>query len=701
MAPRNRLGAGRCPMRPQLQPRRFRQHGRALCPARVNAVVSLLGGFTGLIPSGLAAAACAAGTCLATFPTTDDAIAGDANCDGRVDGADLALVADRLGEPALPIRSHGDLNRDGSVDELDLAIVEDAQGATQMPLPPAAAVALVGSDGLPPASGAVESLGEVFDDDGQGEPVRVFRDRPLVDATLWKPEGVPSLIPALTTNWRSDGVTLEIRYSNSGSEAANPAAVRIPVFDRSVQPNLRSMREAGKLIAPDYNDAGNFSGPMLGYPGSLYSPAIVVEQPAAGHTVGIAVRYPVLDYEQDVFLKASDLAADDGMLITFHANPDNNGKYRPEIDIAPGESRRFLILIRVHETPAYPAGHPGDWLRTLRSYRRFFRCEYGGVRYMRRVEQVTAVNLAIGFKLSEANPYGFLKEATHRPDEFGFGPWRAELDARAALGWERVMVREPTGLYLLHPGNNFPPQFTSEWSVILAGVQPPHDPSLGPLSDYATDTGGRLGLWWGRSSQIASQWDPAVLDLLDHANPDHWAFRDNELAGALAVNATEIGLDAFGAAGRWTSFRTLVRDQQVYPGLHFITEAMHPDFVHTMAPNYLSMSQSPADHDGELYKFSDGVPIIDFLLPGHESWGQLEARHIKEALGLPQGAGLSAEQARPFVEQVAAAGMVPVFFGENLPPELAASNFDAEATWLTAVPSDLQEPLFADGFEVD
>jgi len=437
---------------------------------------------------------------------------------------------------------------------------------------------------------------------------------------------------------------------------------------------------------------------MLGYPGALFAPAWVVEREDTSggsipsYAMGVSAQYPILEYEQSVHFHLSDFGSINGMRLRFLPNPDNpnaDNDYNPDANLQPGETREFVVSIRLWPLDEV-IGHPGDWMHTLRPYRRWFRGNYGPVQYTRRVEQVGGGGIAQrGLIDATTNPYGFTHQATRRPDEFGFGPWRSAWDARAASGWERMMLWQPTGLYTTNMNNNFPPQFTSQWGPILSTVLPGYDDTLTPISTYAAGTGGTMGLWWGRSSQIADVWDDPMLEVYDYTNRNHAKFRANQMKGALDVNAAEVGLDAFSKAGMWESYWTLVADRAEYPGIKFITEPMHGDFVQTLAPNFAKMTRDPGSTTGQLYNFPQGIPIVDFLVPGHETWGMVESRWIRVKLGYSSGAPVNPIEWAPFIQETADFGMVPTFFGEA-PTEATQTDFDAAETWLNTVPPSLQ-----------
>jgi len=176
-------------------------------------------------------------------------------------------------------------------------------------------------------------------------------------------------------------------------------ALRIPVFDRSMTPKYRDMSRGGMAREFSYSGSGNGNaGSLLGYPGVMYAPATVIENHADGYAVGISVQYPVLEYKHPVYFWAKDTVnnADsdvDGMLVYFLLNPDSDDDpvatslYKPEYNVPPNEVRIYTISLRVRAID-FATADEGEWMHTLRPYRRWFRYMYGGVRYQRNPEQV-------------------------------------------------------------------------------------------------------------------------------------------------------------------------------------------------------------------------------------------------------------------------------------------------------------------------
>jgi hypothetical protein len=645
------------------------------------------------------------------IPTPDDPILGDVNGDGAVDSQDMAIVLTNYSLSGRLLRIHGDLNFDGSVDLLDLNEVLLNMSETQPSLPLAMDVELRDGNDDPPPGGTVTNLGNVYDVNAANETIRIFRDFDLVDTTAFAPDPMVSqpLAPTITAAWQDDGVDLTVVYDNTNrGYAVHPSAVRLAIFDRTVQRKFHDFSRGGMLTDFEYNESNNAFGPMEPYPGRLYAPVAVFESHDAGYAVGVSVKFPSVELQRPIYFYRPDTVGANGIVLWILPSPDApNIPHNPDLDIPPGQQLSFEISVRVREID-FTTAAPGEWMHTLRPYRRFYRHMYGGVRYVRRPEQVKGIAMTQGDQWDEQdNPWGYrnVSSPQRRPDWFGFGPWRSVLDGHANIGWERLMIWSVSGIYPnpAFQSSNYPPQFTSNLTAVLAAAAAdtthcnPCDTTLDPLSTYADDTGGTLGLWWGHSSHyptnpwpLTASSSPPGLVVYDENNSTHVAFRHNELDGAVDLNAAEVGLDAFPAGGQWARYWTLQDDIANYPGIRFITETEPAiaDFIHTLAPTFNRMTKAPGSTSGELFELPEGVPIFDFLNPGHEVWGQIDRAHLVTKSGIPTGQ-FDPEDAQPFIEAVAALGIVPCYFGDG-PAEVDPEDYDAVESWLETVPCDLQ-----------
>ncbi len=641
-----------------------------------------------------------------TVSTPDDPINGDVNLDGIVDSTDLNTVFVNLSMHTVPgpagrvTRTDGDLNGDHQItlDDLLLCINATASGNVQTPLPTAPNIALTLQNGiLTPVDGYITAFPNLYNTSPSGTQTRILRDFPLINTDTYTHANIDVLSPTIYADWNTDGVDLTVTYTNSTQHPMNAAGIGLPIFDRSTQPSLRDMSRAGNISQLSYNTSSNGFGPLLSYPGALYSPATVLENQGSSYlgddayAVGVSVQYPLLEegYQQTIHMFHRDTSSKDGMQVLIFPNPDNPNDlnvYQHDFEIDAGDTQTFIISLRVRALNDGDADEQNEWMHTLRPYRRWLRGHYGGVQYTRRAEQVNAMSVATSGHYTSSNTYSFTYPNSRRPDLYGFSPWRASWDADAIAGWERLMVYTPTGLYPVptHTQYNFPPQFTSKWSDILNFVTVGYDNTLTPISGYPAASGGTMGLWAGRSSQIADAWPDSTLEVYDMFNALHTQARDVELDGAIAVNATEIGLDDYFQAGEWEAYWTLIRDQQMYPGVRFITEPLSADFLHTLAPSWDIMTQDTTGSK-PLFLMPEGTLIMDFLMPGHETWGKTERRYFPSQNGVPP----TDSEVRQYIQEVADLGFVPCFFGTKI-PENFPKEFDSAKTWLTTVPAMLQ-----------
>lgn len=119
--------------------------------------------------------------------------------------------------------------------------------------------------------------------------------------------------------------------------------------------------------------------------------------------------------------------------------------------------------------------------------------------------------------------------------------------------------------------------------------------------------------------------------------------------------------------------------QETFPGMSFITEPVHADFIHTLAPTYL-LGTRPAAH----FSLRTETPhfLGDFLLPGREVWAAIHQQDLRDELGhWPDD-----DEIRAAILRYAEDGYVPAPFAD---PAIDAT-YNAQPTWLTTVPADLQ-----------
>lgn len=148
------------------------------------------------------------------------------------------------------------------------------------------------------------------------------------------------------------------------------------------------------------------------------------------------------------------------------------------------------------------------------------------------------------------------------------------------------MVWLPSGVYRNHRENNFPSQFVSTWLNWPATSTNRFDQTNGLAS--ISRSGKDFGLWWGNSTKVAMDWDPASLVDFDPDNADHVERALHELDIAAKAGATTIGLDTFSHVHTpiWKGYGWLAAMRLRYPHMRFVTEPSMCDVMHTLAPTF-------------------------------------------------------------------------------------------------------------------
>jgi hypothetical protein len=507
---------------------------------------------------------------------------------------------------------------------------------------------------------------------------------------IWGPAWVPlfpSLEPAVEFVPLPDGYDVTYTFFNPGPGARSPGSLYVPGirFGQTVQ--TRDFFVDGKATTLNHNNDNYFGGGQV-YPGSTYSPTITVSD--GEYTIGASLKYPLLNHRHLAFIRLESpggtaVVSGRNWQFRFDLNPlmsfSGQSTYNFSGDIPPGASRQYTISVRVIR--ARPGDHPAEWLRTLAPYKDYFQCLYGGVRYTRDVRPVLAQVMATTELLSPSNPLGMTDYWT-RIDQYGWGPRVDRLNQYHGRGWDRITLWAPTGLYYNNRGNNYPFQFTTHWTSIPLAVQSQHLLAAWP----GAAPGRELGLWWGRAAHVMNSWDTPVRTVLDPANATHRQLAFAELDGAAAVNATAVGLDTLSAMPAWKAYSWLLDMRARHPQVKFIIEPMTCDVLHTLAGSYILATRRP---DETHFRVTDPHYLADFLLPGHETWGQINEVDPTAELGLPPGTTLTHDQFRAVMERVANLGYNPQpASGIELLPTPA--RFNAAPSWTWSVPPDLQAP---------
>ncbi len=503
--------------------------------------------------------------------------------------------------------------------------------------------------------------------------------------SVWSDGGeTRALKPTIAFEPRTDGFTVRFTFVNDSTIPRTLGDIYVPGirFGHAIQ--HRDFFAEGNTETIDHKGQNYFGGGLV-YPEAAYAPVAVIS--SDGYTIGASLQYPILDYKHRLFIRAESpggiyIYPNRNWEIMFRLNPRlPEGAYSPEGEIAPGDSRQYTLSVRILKQA--PDQHPNEWLRTLEPYRQYFHSLYGPVRYTRDPRPMLGAAVATTHLLTPDNPFGFNTDGRLRADRYGFGPWAELLNQLRNSGWRRVTLWSPAGLFFNNRNLNFPFQFTSNWRNI-----PTMDRSVSDLRSFA-DSGGQLGLWWGRSVQVMNSWDTRNFQLLDPDNPEHRRLAFAEMDGALRAGATFVGLDSFNMIPLWKNYPWLLELQQRYPTIRFLAERAACDVLHTLAASYALSIDDPA-LDRVLTK--DPHLLADFLNPGHETWGAIHIRFIRTGANSFAGANATPDQLHREMRRVAAMGYVPHPF-TNLPLAQPYDQFNAVESWLTTVPEGDQETI--------
>jgi len=497
---------------------------------------------------------------------------------------------------------------------------------------------------------------------------------------------VNGLDPQIEVQLQPSGYDMIYTFINDTGSPAVLGEIRVGLFTLGQFIGARDIHTHGPnasagLVELDYL---THSVKAMTYPESIYSPLAVLQN--GDYAVGISLQYPIMAYRHDAVYKLrspgnkkyKEGEGGQGWGVEFRLsdlNPDQSSfEMMYPAELAPGEERTYVISVRVEKDL-------GEWIRTLVPYRNYFLSEFGAVDYERDARPIAGRTLALNSATSEENPYGWLKTPKYNADVHGFGAWAALINEE--LGdWPRVVLWSPAGVYRNNNQNNFPPQFTSRWLENEKLMT-----ALDAVEGLPSIPGGgtELGLWWGRSLQIADVWDDPQLEPFDPGNPQHVESKLLEMDLAVAAGATMVGLDAFGHkhVPAWESVEWIKYLQDRYPHVRFATEPITSDFMHNMAPVVLrGHEEDNAESVEDLYRLKNPHYLADFLNPGHETWADMRyGVHIKDF-----GLDITPEWIAEDVEFYASMGFVPLMkTGETLITDAVAAE-----SWLFTVPEDLQ-----------
>ncbi len=465
-----------------------------------------------------------------------------------------------------------------------------------------------------------------------------------------------SLHPTAQLNQTIDGFDLTIAYNNTTGHAAPLGIISVPGIRFGHQITVRNFLSDAQPETMD-NHGAAFFGPGLNYPSLRYCPAIVLGDASA--TMGLSIQYPITDYRHEVEIQ---VFTPGGMYNVSGTNWQVNFKLLG--DLPAGQSRRYVVSLRVVPNAA-------DWIRTLVPYRDYFQSTYGGVQYTRDPRPVNGLVINNPDCQSVQNPMGFCAPYSSRPDTAGWGPTATWLRNRTQLGYNRVMLWRPSGMFRQHLELDMPFQFMTHMNSVPAMLN-----SLAALRSVPSPNL-EMGYWWGHSLMVMNGWDDGSHETFDPHNPTHVTKALAEFDMAVGLGANDIGLDAFTVTPPWDAYDWLKTLHQRAPQVKFVIEREWgaPDFMHAMAPTWVNSRD-----------VTTGKLMADFLLPGHETWCGF-AKHDWDLLAQHRGHPLTQAEQFAEIQRIADLGYVPVVYDEI---NISGHDFSGKESWLTSIPADLQ-----------
>ncbi len=506
-------------------------------------------------------------------------------------------------------------------------------------------------------------------------------------APIILPKGVPlwedknnagSLPPVISFQSQPTGFDVVYTFDNNTNSNHKLGAIYLGILTLGHRVDYPDLRLISEPLYADYDEG--YKVRQMHYPDTLYSPAWVLEN--ADYAVGVSIQYPILEYEHTVRLclyspegKYAEGEGGRGWKLEFLLSNVGNENEANELSfpgkIKPGEKFTYVVSVRVTKKPQ-------EWVRTLVPYRNWFRGEYGGVGYQREVKCVNSRDYSSGELCTDDNPFGF---GDSRPDLKGWGPTVNSLLERK--NWDVLMCMTVSGSYRQNWWNNMPYQFATNWNA-NPEFATAYDPAVGfPRLPAA---GQKIAFWWGRSVQVADEWDDATLVNFDPRNPNHRKKAFAEMDLAVKAGATTIGLDTFSPqlTPVWRQLEWLDELRARYPGVRYCAEPVCSDLIHREIATFYRGNKdrwevsSPDEIDG----FYNPHYMADFLLPGHETWGAFRWSTYADF-----GIYFTDQEKTDKLKQIASLGFRPCS-RENF--ELLDPSIEAAESWKTTVPPDLQ-----------
>jgi hypothetical protein len=489
----------------------------------------------------------------------------------------------------------------------------------------------------------------------------------------------PAVQQDIRFNAQPTGYDMVVTFTNTSSVPKPAGGLYTGLFTLGSQISYFDFRYGSEAVDANF---ATYVGQQYNYPDSQYSPVWVIMN--GEYAVGVSLLYPMLEYQHDARMGLMNPTGSNdgeggkgwgiGAKVSNKGNEHASQKLPFSSMIPAGEQRTYTLSVRV-------TNNPSEWPRTLVPYRKHFRQAFGGVTYKREGKPVQPVVIAEGSYLEPSNPLGFTFIASRRPDVFGWKPWAEALKQASRNSVQ--MLWAPSGLYYTRAEENFPFQMASHW-LSTPKLATALDPEIGLKS--AANAGVDLGMWWGRSVEVATEWEPEYLVNFDPDNPQHRAAALHELDLAVQAGVKTIGLDTFSPARVQIAklYNWLLDLRKRYPDVKFIVEPNACDMLHTLAGSFISGwkdDRRPDNVEG-LYRLKSPHTLADFLVPGHETFLAFRYNGYRQYFSMAPTPQLIEQDMRRFADM----GYTPVLFEDmSTSPPIAINK-----TWEASVPSDLR-----------
>ena len=489
----------------------------------------------------------------------------------------------------------------------------------------------------------------------------------------------PGVTNELTLQPQPTGADIIVKLRNTSGQPQKAGTINTGIFNLGHEIDYFDFRRASKAVRIN-REAPNLASFATQYPADSYSPVMVLRNQSKA--IGVSIQYPVMTYKHDVLVNmASPPAgfaqgpAGRGWMVGF--NLSNLGgehvhtRLNNQAIIPPGETRTYVVSVRM-------TSDVNNWATTLLPYRDYFREMYGGVQYQRRSHAVRGMNASMGENCSDSNPFGF--DEFMRPDLHGWGRMVNEV---TRYQFNTTMIWTLSGFYRNNTQLNYP---------YLTASPLRNHPRLATAFDAATglkqvaQSGRELGVWWGRSLQVARNWDTGEAIPFDPDNPELASLQLRELQAMHDLGATCIGLDSFthDLTPIWKAIPWMRDMQARFPGITFVTEPSNCDIVNTIAANWVDCTEATYGRPptvGDLYYIKGPDVLADLVVPGHETWASLAYHWHKMYFNIdPSPAYIAADMRR-----LASFGYVPLVFSNvNSPADVRPA-----PSWETSLPRSI------------